>query len=141
MSAAPLVSVLLPVRDARATLGACLASLRAQSLRQHEVVAVDDGSGDGSAEVLERAARLEPRLRVLHLSARGLVEALNAGLAFVRAPLLARMDADDVAHPRRLELQAAALGADPSLSVLGSRVRHWPGPGGAGSRRGKPEGA
>ena len=53
----PAVSVLLPVRDARRTLPACLRSLRAQTLQDHEVVAVDDGSTDGSGEILEAWSR------------------------------------------------------------------------------------
>jgi glycosyltransferase involved in cell wall biosynthesis len=136
MTARPLVSVLLPVRDARATLPACLRSLRRQTLRAHEVVAVDDGSTDGSAELLERARSRDPRLVVLHAPPRGLVAALNRALALARAPLLARMDADDVAHPRRLELQAARLRAEPVLDVLGTRVRWWV-PDGAGREAGR----
>jgi glycosyltransferase involved in cell wall biosynthesis len=128
VTARPLVSVLLPVRDARATLPACLGSLRRQTLRAHEVIAVDDGSADGSGELLERAARSDPRLHVVRTPPRGLVAALNTALARARAPFLARMDADDVAHRRRLELQAARLDAEPALSVLGSRVRHWADP-------------
>jgi glycosyltransferase involved in cell wall biosynthesis len=121
----PLVSVLLPVRDAAGTLESALRSLRAQTLREHEVIAVDDGSSDGSGERLDRAARADPRLRVVHTPARGLVAALNTALGRARAPLLARMDADDRAHRRRLELQAVRLLADPGLDVLGARVRHW----------------
>lgn len=125
MTAPPLVSVLLPVRDARATLPACLRSLRRQTLAAHEVVAVDDGSRDGSGEWLLRAAARDPRLRVLRTPPRGLVAALNTALDEARAPLLARMDADDEAHPRRLELQRERLGADGGVDVLGTRVRHW----------------
>jgi glycosyltransferase involved in cell wall biosynthesis len=127
VATSPLVSVLLPVRDARATLPTCLRSLRGQTLAAHEVVAVDDGSGDGSGEWLLRAAARDPRLRVLRTPARGLVAALNTALDAARAPLLARMDADDEAHPLRLELQAARLFSDPRVDVLGTRVRHWPG--------------
>lgn len=119
---APRVSVLLPVRDAQATLPACLASLAAQTLSDHEVLALDDGSRDASGDLLDAAARHDPRLRVVHSEPRGLVVALNAGLALARAELVARMDADDVALPSRLELQASTLARDPSLDVLGSRV-------------------
>jgi len=120
--AVPMVSVLLPVRDAQATLPECLASLAAQTLPDYEVVAVDDGSRDASRQILEQAARRDHRLRVLGTAAQGLVAALNAGLALARAPLLARMDADDVAHPERLARQAERLARDPALSVLGCAV-------------------
>jgi len=111
------------VRDAAETLGACLRSLARQTLRDHEVVAVDDGSRDGSGDLLAAYARRDPRLRVLITTARGLVPALNLALAGARAPLVARMDADDVAYPERLEAQAGRLCADPRISILGCRVR------------------
>ena len=119
----PRVSVLLPVRDAAATLGACLDSLAAQTLADHEVVAVDDGSRDGSGELLRARARADPRLRVLSTPPRGLVSALNRALAEARAPLVARMDADDRAARDRLSLQAERLERDAAVDVLGCRVR------------------
>jgi glycosyltransferase involved in cell wall biosynthesis len=118
----PLVSVLLPVRDAAPTLGACLDSLLAQTLGDIEILAVDDGSRDSSGEELRRAARHDPRVVVLQGTARGLVAALNLGLASARAPLLARMDADDLAHPDRLQAQARRLHEDRGVDVLGSAV-------------------
>jgi GT2 family glycosyltransferase len=124
--ATPRVSVLLPVRDARPFLAACLASLEAQTLADFEIVAVDDGSRDGSAELLAATARRDPRLRLLRQPRRGLVAALNRGLEACRAPYVARLDADDLAARRRLELQAGALDADPALAVVSCRVRHFP---------------
>jgi glycosyltransferase involved in cell wall biosynthesis len=114
--------VLLPVRDARETLGACLDTLAAQTLEDHEVVAVDDGSVDGSAELLRERASRDPRVRAFLGARSGLVSALNTGLAAVRAPLVARMDADDECRPARLVLQKARLDADPATHVLGCRV-------------------
>ncbi len=108
----PAVSVLLPVRDAATTLAACLDSLAAQTLADHEVVAVDDGSTDGSGERLAARAAKDPRVRVFRTPPRGLVPALSLALAEARAPLVARMDADDVAHPPRLEAQVRRLRAD-----------------------------
>jgi glycosyltransferase involved in cell wall biosynthesis len=116
------VSVVLPVRQARATLGACLDSLAAQTLEAHEVIAVDDGSNDGSRALLDAVARRDPRVHVL-AGGRGLVAALNAGLAAARAPLVARMDADDVCHPGRLLAQAEYLSAHPEVHIVGCRVR------------------
>jgi len=115
--------VLLPVRDAAATLGACLDSLAAQTLADHEVVAVDDGSQDGSSEILRARARADARLRVVRTPPAGLVSALNRALAGARAPLVARMDADDRAASERLSLQAERLERDAAVDVLGSRVR------------------
>jgi glycosyltransferase involved in cell wall biosynthesis len=118
----PRVSVLLPVRDAAATLGECMASLLSQSLREIEIVAVDDGSSDGSREALEVLARRDPRLVLLPTACRGLVPALNLALDHARAPLVARMDADDVAAPGRLQAQAARLASARDVDVLGCGV-------------------
>jgi GT2 family glycosyltransferase len=132
----PKVSVLLPVKDAEPFIEECLASLSGQRLADHEIIAVDDASTDGSREILERAARADPRLLVLANPGRGLVEALNAAIAVASGPFVARMDADDIAHPDRLAFQVERLEADPSIDILGSRVRLFGGPpnGNAGMR-------
>ena len=119
----PAVSVLLPVRDARETLAACLDSLAAQTLGDHEVVAVDDGSRDGSGEILRERSGRDPRVRVLLGPRAGLVSALNTALVAARAPLVARMDADDESFPSRLALQRSRLDADRKTDVLGCGVR------------------
>jgi glycosyltransferase involved in cell wall biosynthesis len=117
----PRVSVLLPVRDAAATLLACLDSLRAQTFADFEVIAVDDGSRDASAALLARAAAADRRFRVIQ-GPGGLVAALNAAAEAAAGELLARMDADDVALPERLARQVARLDAERALDVLGCRV-------------------
>ncbi|HVR71699.1 MAG TPA: glycosyltransferase [Vicinamibacteria bacterium] len=119
----PRVSILLPVRDAAATLRECLDSLGGQSLRDHEVVAVDDGSTDATAAVLDDAARRDRRVRSVRTPPRGIVAALDAALQLARGPLVARMDADDIAHPDRLARQAVRLTEDARTDVLGCRVR------------------
>jgi glycosyltransferase involved in cell wall biosynthesis len=118
----PRVSVLLPVRDAAAFLEEAFGSLRAQTLADHEVLAVDDASRDESPRLLASLARQDPRIRVLRPEAPGLVAALNAALARARAPYVARMDADDRAAPERLLRQARRLDQDPGTDVLGCRV-------------------
>jgi glycosyltransferase involved in cell wall biosynthesis len=123
---APRISVLLPCRNAAATLDEAVESILQQTLGELEVLAVDDGSTDGSAERLDRWASADARLRVLRLPPRGLIEALNAGLAECRAPLVARMDADDRSHPERLAEQAALLEARPDLAAVGCLVEAFP---------------
>ncbi|MCB1741291.1 MAG: glycosyltransferase, partial [Gammaproteobacteria bacterium] len=123
----PLVSVLLPVRDAAAHLPDCLRSIQRQSLQTFELLVIDDGSTDATAEQVRSAARIDPRIRHLCLiGRRGLVAALQHGLNHARAELVARMDGDDLMHPRRLELQVACLQADPGLGLVASRVRAFP---------------
>lgn len=133
-TAEPRVSVLLPVRDAAATLAACLDSLRRQTLADHEIVAVDDGSTDSSRALLLAAAAADRRIRVIATPPRGLPAALNVALAEARAALVARMDADDVAAPERLALQAESLSRDVRLDVLGCNVRLLVEPGLSGNR-------
>jgi len=116
----------MPVRDARVWLGAALRSLWRQTVGDFEVIAVDDGSVDGSGEMLDAAAARDGRLRVVHTERLGLPHALNTGLALARAPLVARQDADDVSHPRRFELQLETLAREPELAVVGTRVRLFP---------------
>lgn len=122
----PLVSVLLPVRDAAPFLEAALDSLARQTFRNFEVVAVDDGSTDGSGELLAARASGDPRLRVLSQPPLGVVPALRRGLAACRGEWVARMDADDIAHARRLELQVRAFTADPRVDAVSCRVRFFP---------------
>jgi len=121
----PLVSVLLPVRDEEAYLGEALASLSAQTLSGIEVIVVDDGSSDGSAAIAEAHARGDSRFRVVRQPPLGMVAASERARSEARAPLIARMDADDVALPERLELQAAAI-REEGLAAVGGRVEYFP---------------
>jgi glycosyltransferase involved in cell wall biosynthesis len=123
---APLISVLMPAFEVAGTLPACLRSVERQSWRRWECVVVDDGSRDDTGEIASGFSRRDPRFRVVRTPHRGLVAALNAGLAACRGELVARMDADDVMHRRRLEAQAAALAARPDWAAVGCHVRLFP---------------
>ena len=104
---APLVSVLMPVRNDARTLPECLTDLAAQTLRDWELVVVDDGSTDDSPALLKSWADRDARLRIFTTPPQGIVPALNTGLAECRGRFIARMDADDRMRPERLERQAA----------------------------------
>jgi glycosyltransferase involved in cell wall biosynthesis len=120
------VSILLPARDAARTLPACLRSLGRQTETRWECVLVDDGSRDATLAIAESAARADPRFRIVPIAHGGIVAALTAGLPHCRAPVVARMDADDVMHRDRLASQLSALAASPELAAVGCHVRFAP---------------
>jgi glycosyltransferase involved in cell wall biosynthesis len=112
----PQISVLLPVRDGAAFLREALESVLAQTLRDFELLVVDDGSVDETPSILASVG--DERVRVVRQERLGLVSALNCAVAEARAPLLARMDADDVSLPERLERQLAYLSARPRVALV-----------------------
>jgi len=122
----PAVSVVLPFRNEAAYLAECLASIRAQTLRGWELLAIDDGSDDDSAQIVASFASDDARVRLLRPGRVGLVAALNLGLARARAPLLARMDADDVMHLDRLRAQHDYLHTHPDVALVATQVEPFP---------------
>ena len=123
----PAVSVLMAVRDGAPWVADAIRSVLGQTLGDLELIVVDDGSTDGTGELLAGVA--DARLRVERRAPGGLTRALNHGLAVARAPLIARLDADDVAARERLERQVAFLAAHPDVGVLGSAAREVNGDG------------
>lgn len=123
-SSLPLVSVVLPVRNAASTIARAIASVQAQTLADWELVVVDDGSTDGTRERLRGIAARDPRLRLVEQPALGVAAAANAGMAAARGEFIARMDADDVAQPARLAAQVEFLAApeNAEIGVVGSLV-------------------
>lgn len=118
----PAVSVLMPVFNSEKTIAKAVESILHQSFKDFELVIVDDGSTDKTKDVL--ASIRDRRIQVVPLGKNvGIAEALNRGLAVCSAPLVARMDSDDIATADRLELQVAEFAVDRSLGVLGSYVR------------------
>lgn len=113
--------MVLPFRDAGSFLAEALASLRRQSLVDFECVLVDHDSADTSRALAEATCRIDGRFRLVTASGT-FVDALNTGVRSTRAPLIARMDADDIADPRRLEMQVAAFESTPSLGVVSCLV-------------------
>jgi cellulose synthase/poly-beta-1,6-N-acetylglucosamine synthase-like glycosyltransferase len=104
------ISILMPARDAAATIDDALASIAAQTYPHWELIVVDDGSRDETPSILAAWSAREARIRVLrHPEGKGIVAALNTALAAAGGLVIVRMDADDIALPERLERQVAAL--------------------------------
>jgi len=124
----PEISVLMPVRDAAPWLVEAIESIRGQTTKSWELLAVDDGSRDETAQLLAELAGRDERVRVLATSdgRRGVVAALNLALAEARGRFVARMDADDVADPSRFERQLSRLVAEPALEAVSCRVEGFP---------------
>lgn len=117
----PQISVLLPVYNAAPYLRAAVGSILSQTFSDYELLALDDGSTDGSLSILQQIAATDQRLRVISRENKGLVETLNELIGLSRGRYLARMDADDFSEPRRFELQVAYLNEHPECVVVGTR--------------------
>ncbi|HUG19806.1 MAG TPA: glycosyltransferase, partial [Planctomycetaceae bacterium] len=126
MPGIPLVSIVMPVRNAASTLGECLQSILAQTLAEWELIAVDDDSGDDSPNLLQETARSDSRIRVLSPGRVGLIAAINLGNESARADLIARMDSDDIMFPERLQKQFDYLCEHPDIALVASRVELFP---------------
>lgn len=123
---APAISVLMPCYNAASTVDEAVRSILEQRLPDFELVAIDDGSTDETRRRLEGWAKQDERVVVMARPHAGLVATLQAGLAACRAPLVARMDADDRSRPERLERQAAYLEGHPAVAVVGCLVEGFP---------------
>lgn len=118
--ALPRISVLLPVYNGERFLAETLRSVLDQTFRDIEIVAVDDGSTDSTAALLQAAARADERIRVIAKPNSGISETLNVALQHARSPLVARIDADDLMEPDRLRRQMDFLAAHPEIAGTGS---------------------
>ncbi|GAA4265377.1 glycosyltransferase family 2 protein [Frondihabitans peucedani] len=114
----PLVSVILPTHDRAVPLETAIASVSAQTYDGWQLVVVDDGSTDGTAELLERLSAAEPRLTVVAQDPSGAAAARNAGLDAATGTFVAFLDSDNTWRPSHLEIALAALLTDDRSSVF-----------------------
>jgi glycosyltransferase involved in cell wall biosynthesis len=114
----------MPVFNAEPWLRETLASIFCQTLPNFELIAVDDASSDGSYEILQSAAAGDHRIQVLRSPEKGIVAALNYGVSQSRGLYIARMDADDLMPPERLELQADFLECHSDVAVVTGHVAY-----------------
>jgi glycosyltransferase involved in cell wall biosynthesis len=120
---APLVSVVMGVRNGGASLAATLDSLTSQEGVNLEIVVINDGSSDDTAALLAARAAAEPRLRVLERHGRGLTRSLIEGCKVARGNFIARQDAGDISLPGRLQRQLRCLEENPDASLCSTHVR------------------
>jgi glycosyltransferase involved in cell wall biosynthesis len=117
-SASPLVSIIMSMRNSAPTVGAAVRSVLMQTLRDWELIVIDDGSTDRSGAIVEGFH--DERIRLIReSSSAGLAARLNQAIALAKGEFIARMDADDICFPERLARQVACLREDPRLDLIG----------------------
>lgn len=120
----PDVSIIMPVRNSSSYLHEAVESVLQQTLDDFEFIIIDDGSTDGSVEMIRSFS--DSRIVLMQNECHsGVAASLNRGLAVAKAPYIARMDADDVSMPHRLERQIAFLEANRQVGICGTWVRHF----------------
>ena len=118
----PAISILFPFRNAAPFIADALRSITCQSFREWELLALDHGSTDASVDIVRRAG--DPRIRILDVRDTPTLGAvLNRGWTAAAGCYIARMDADDIACPKRLEEQFGFLERSPEVGVCGSWIR------------------
>ena len=115
----PAISVVMPAYNARRYIRPAVESILAQSFGDFEFIIIDDGSTDGTTDVLRELAAGDARIRLISRPNTGYTVALREAMTLARAPLIARMDADDLARPHRFAVQVARFQAEPDLVLLG----------------------
>ena len=116
----PAVSVVMPVKNAEKTVNESIDSILNQTLKNFEFIIVNDASTDKTEIILDSYASQDQRIKVINSTGQGISDALNCGIEHAIAPLIARMDADDISRPLRLEKQMAAFRNNSKLVLLGT---------------------
>jgi glycosyltransferase involved in cell wall biosynthesis len=117
----PKVSVVMSVHNEERYVSKAIQSILEQTFDDFEFIIIDDGSTDGTTEILSNYQQKDTRIRVLrHQSKKGLAQSLNEGIRIARGRYIARMDADDISLPTRLEKQVAFLDMHPEVGLVGT---------------------
>lgn len=120
----PEISVILPFYNAEQTLTRAIQSILIQTFADFELLLVDNNSADSSFSLAKKLMETDNRVRLVHEQKQGVSYAMNCGLQNARGKFIARMDADDVAHPQRLEKQVRFLNENPEIGLVGSEVHY-----------------
>ena len=120
----PKVSVVLPFFNAENTLEAAAKSILHQTFHDFELLLIDNNSTDKSIAFAEKLANSDKRIRVLSEPKQGVAHAMDCGLENAHGKFIARMDADDISYPERLEKQLAFLGENPEIDFVGTKVKY-----------------
>lgn len=118
----PIISVILPFYNNERYLEAAIKSILKQTYRSFELLLLDDGSTDASLAIAQKYAQIDPRVKVHHHANMGLCRTLQKGVSLATGKYIARMDGDDIADPKRFELQMDYLEQNPDCVALGTAL-------------------
>lgn len=123
-----MISIIMGIYNCADTLGDAIESIFAQTYTDWELIMCDDGSKDSTYEIAKKYIQDNPQRRIKllrHEFNRGLNQTLNDCLSVARGEYIARMDADDISLPTRLEKEIAEFGKDPCLSIVSCSMVHF----------------
>jgi hypothetical protein len=118
----PLVSVVMPVYNVAPYVEEAVSSILDQTFRDFELIVIDDGSTDGTGDIIDCLAGDDSRIRLVRQDNQGLVATLNRGCALASGKYIARMDGDDASFPTRFEKQVCFLEANPKVGICGTQA-------------------
>lgn len=119
-----MISVIMPAYNASEYIDQAIESVLNQTFQDFELIVVDDGSQDNTVAIIKRYIDLDRRIRLIQIPHSGVCNASNIGIAESKYQWIARMDADDISLPNRLEKQIKAISIDPEIVALGSYAYH-----------------
>lgn len=119
----PLISVVMPAYNAQKFIRSAIESILSQTFKNFEVIIINDCSTDNTLKILKSFARKDPRIRIINNKTRlNIAASLNKGISMAESNLIARMDADDISFPNRLELQYGLINSSKNISVVGADI-------------------
>ncbi len=119
----PLISVVMPAHNAQKYIGPSIESILNQTFKKFELIIINDYSRDGTNKIINEFAKKDPRIRIINNSKNlNIASTLNKGISIARSNIIARMDADDIALPNRLELQYKLINSSKNIAVVGADI-------------------
>ena len=116
------VSIIIPVYNSEKYLSSCLLSMVNQTYKKIEIICIENGSNDNSYNILKTFSKNYKNIKVINLKKPSLSNALNKGIKLSKGEFIARMDADDISHPKRIEKQIKFLKKRKDVSIVGTDI-------------------
>src|SRR3989338_10028386 len=119
----PLISVVMPAHNVQKYIGSSIESVLNQSFKKLELIIVNDASSDKTLDIIRSFAKKDSRIKVVNNDTiLNIARSLNKGISLASSNIIARMDADDIALPNRLELQYKLINSSKNIAVVGSDI-------------------